>query len=462
LEQDEKLNKLTKKTDSEGGLTVDTSLDANLQVDRDRITASGSYIVSSVLDSPFDSVPASPIESRSIYERSLLFGELAAITYHESVDNAEIARVAKNWGFTRIEPYDNGNAEAWRFESAYDVVISCRGTEVGLEAEKLQDVIADLKFRQTAFDEHNTDAGNKGHVHRGFRGEVDDLWLPFVRKDILNTEDMAGKKLWFTGHSLGAGMATIMAGICKDDPETMPVAGLYTFGSPRVGDQEFVDQLDHPAKLTHYRWVNNNDIITTIPPNCCGKWYRHHGKECYIDARGHHKNLNGCMAGCLDGIKGRLLGCGSCILCDGAHDHSMVNYNRHLKKMVEAEKKWHQYANFLDAPQNADRNIIATLLFGRKRRRAIAERTSKGLGAMDVNRISTEVSPANTAATDAVVEAAKAFLGGESESVTNVAAALAQQDSGKAGVVSAEEITLEDESAAPAEGSLGEKVIEQM
>ena len=109
LEQDEKLNKLTKKTDSGGGLTVEvdgTSLDANLQVDRDRITASGSYIVSSVLDSPFDSVPASPIESRSIYERSLLFGELAAITYHESVDNAEIARVAKNWGFTRIEPYE--------------------------------------------------------------------------------------------------------------------------------------------------------------------------------------------------------------------------------------------------------------------------------------------------------------------------------------------------------------------
>jgi len=80
------------------------------------------------------------------------------------------------------------------------------------------------------------------------------------------------KKLYITGHSLGGAMATICAS--RMVARGIVVSGLYTFGSPRVGDAEFVAHLG----TTHFRFVNNNDIVTKAPPLMCG--FRHHGQEC--------------------------------------------------------------------------------------------------------------------------------------------------------------------------------------
>ena len=38
------------------------------------------------------------------------------------------------------------------------------------------------------------------------------------------------------------------------------------------------------VKLNHYRWVNNNDIVTRLPPRWLG--YRHTGQELYMNAHG--------------------------------------------------------------------------------------------------------------------------------------------------------------------------------
>ena len=44
------------------------------------------------------------------------------------------------------------------------------------------------------------------------------------------------------------------------------VKALYTYGSPKVGGKLFVWNLD---ELEHYRFVNNNDMVTRVP---CGLW----------------------------------------------------------------------------------------------------------------------------------------------------------------------------------------------
>ena len=70
-----------------------------------------------------------------------------------------------------------------------------------------------------------------GRVHQGFRdvfmeisGQLDEL----VR---VATPD---QKLWLTGHSLGGALATLAAAHL----EGARVQGLYTYGCPRVGDDE--------------------------------------------------------------------------------------------------------------------------------------------------------------------------------------------------------------------------------
>jgi hypothetical protein len=76
-----------------------------------------------------------------------------------------------------------------------------------------------------------------------------------------------------TGHSLGAALATLSAGRYGS------VQGVYTFGSPRVGDEVFKKNFD--VKI--FRIVNNDDIVSQLPPR--GK-YLHVGELKLIDSDG--------------------------------------------------------------------------------------------------------------------------------------------------------------------------------
>jgi triacylglycerol lipase len=65
-----------------------------------------------------------------------------------------------------------------------------------------------------------------------------------------------GRTVWLTGHSLGAALATLAADRLPD------AAGLYTYGSPHVGDGAFVRGIRVPAA----RFVHGNDPVTKIAP----------------------------------------------------------------------------------------------------------------------------------------------------------------------------------------------------
>lgn len=85
-----------------------------------------------------------------------------------------------------------------------------------------------------------------------------------------------------TGHSLGAAIATIAA-------EKLNAHELYTFGSPRVGNRTFVNCL-HRKNIKHYRFVNNNDIITVLPFAFLG--YAHFEKAIYFNYYGKIRQPN--------------------------------------------------------------------------------------------------------------------------------------------------------------------------
>jgi triacylglycerol lipase len=253
-----------------------------------------------------------PIRDMTFLQRALLFAELSMIAYN---DPAETRRAAKLAGFTKTTFYDHTGTQAYQFSNRWDRVIACRGTE----PNEWNDIHADANAATVV-------AETVGKVHRGFKREVDDLW-PMLEETIVS-----GKKpLWFCGHSLGGAMATICSSRCflshiDPNPEQ-----LYTYGSPRVGDNTYINHV----KMEHFRFVNNNDIVTRVPPLLFG--YRHGGSEIYINRKGYIRKLGQLMKrrdrfkGFIDGLlKGKI---------DHFQDHSIHNYIDALQRAVETERE---------------------------------------------------------------------------------------------------------------------------
>ncbi len=154
-------------------------------------------------------------------------------------------------------------------------------------------------------------------VHRGFKKEADDLW-PIAESDCWKTRG----RMWLCGHSLGGAIATIYAGRCKMPYiKTNPVE-LFTYGSPRVGTKKYVAH----CTVKHVRWVNNNDIVTRVPPAWMG--YHHVGEEMYLNAYGKvrthtpYQRVKDRYRGVILGLKAGKI--------DHFSDHAIVRYIEYL------------------------------------------------------------------------------------------------------------------------------------
>jgi endonuclease G len=118
---------------------------------------------------------------------------------------------------------------------------------------------------------------NYGRVHSGFY----DCYSS-VKQDVLDSVLAAGitnRKVWLTGHSLGGALATLAA---ADLREKLEVVGVYTFGQPRLCKNDFKQIISNNFPDKFFRFVNDDDIITRIPPG-----YEHVGKLIHFDAYGN-------------------------------------------------------------------------------------------------------------------------------------------------------------------------------
>ena len=255
-----------------------------------------------------------PIRSMSWLQKSLFFAELARLAYFA---DSEIRELTLGAGITELEFVEHDGSQAYILGTDDDCVIVCRGTE----PHEWNDVRADAN----AF----TVLTEVGRLHSGFNREVDDLW-PLLEKRIKENR----RPMWFAGHSLGGAMATICAGRCKMSPIPSNPEAIFTFGSPRVGNRKYVNFV----KIPHYRWVNNNDVVTRVPPQWLG--YRHCGQELYIDRHGNLSNLVS-----WDRFKDRMRGLLAALRLgevDYFGDHSMVRYIAAIDRAVERENEGRQ------------------------------------------------------------------------------------------------------------------------
>ncbi|MEO1062278.1 MAG: lipase family protein [Actinomycetota bacterium] len=263
---------------------------------------------------PVRSDLAAAVRPRDTLGRSLLFAELAMLSYLGD-DDLQTVLAAYDGETPDAELIDRDGAQAYLFVTETDRVVACRGTE----PREWNDIKADANAIHDL-------AETVGRVHRGFKREVDDLW-PCIDERLPDD----GKDLWFTGHSLGGAMATICASRCTLSSSQISPVEVHTFGSPRVGTKRYVKSAD----VRHLRWVNNNDIVTKAPPALFG--YRHTGTMRYLDADGRLRSLDDDARrrdqweGFVRGLKKRSI--------DHFADHAIVAYVEHIARAVEEGPK---------------------------------------------------------------------------------------------------------------------------
>jgi hypothetical protein len=137
-------------------------------------------------------------------------------------------------------------------------ILTFRGTELDL-----RDWLADLDARPVLWPEG-------GQTHRGFAAALDKrVWAK-----VEGVLALSQGRLLYTGHSLGAALATLAAS--RRSPHA-----LYTFGSPRVGDSAFAQTL---TGLDHRRYVNSCDFACQLPPKALD--YQDAGPGFYLDQHG--------------------------------------------------------------------------------------------------------------------------------------------------------------------------------
>lgn len=238
-------------------------------------------------------------------DQLLTFAEISAITYENPTASRDKFAAL---GYTIVEFFDVDGAEGYLLKGADTHVLSFRGTEVNQKS----DVAADLESGKNI-----EPCGGKVHV--GFKREINKLW-PAIQAAVADIDT-----LYVTGHSLGAAMATIAAGRLR-----AKVIALITFGSPRTGNQQFVNKLT----VTHYRVQNNCDDVTKVPLKLMG--FAHHGTHMYMNYHGVFKQLT-VWQQIKDMIRSRLKAMSKKQHFIGVSDHKIENYIAKLQKSQDSQ-----------------------------------------------------------------------------------------------------------------------------
>ncbi|MBN2617513.1 MAG: lipase family protein [Spirochaetales bacterium] len=185
------------------------------------------------------------------------------------------ARMAyKLAGFDNFLFFSGESTEAMLVWNENFAIISFRGTELKTTSA-IYDIITDIKTIPVP-----NPVG--GMVHRGFLQGIDEVWdgkngLASSIKNIRTQNPNI--PIWVTGHSLGGALATL----CY--PRIENPAGLYIYGSPRVGDKNFTKLF---TNKNVWRVENLKDPVTMVPINIpqLNFYYESVGNTIYLNEYG--------------------------------------------------------------------------------------------------------------------------------------------------------------------------------
>ena len=237
--------------------------------------------------------------------------EMAQLSERAYLPINEFAKYHTDKKFSYHSIYYNQFYTVW---TDTELIFVFRGTEV----TEFSDIKADLQFKRVPVESH----AESGTVHRGFKKSLDMIWETLIEDYDRLCE---GRHVIFTGHSLGAALATLA--FSRHDDYS---AQLYTFGSPRVGNSDYAAVLNFKHGERIFRFINNSDIICRHP---MAIWnYRHVGIPFYFNSDGTcvtnpsfwHRFKQFC-SGMVDGFLDKKI--------DSLADHSVSNYVRLTREL---------------------------------------------------------------------------------------------------------------------------------
>jgi hypothetical protein len=167
------------------------------------------------------------------------------------------------WGMTKFDFINlrkhTGDTQAVVMSNDHAIIVVFRGSEGSVNFVKgfYDWVLTDFNF----FKKKVKDWGPNIKVHRGFYNAVDIVYSQL--KTLINQHmGSSDKKVWVTGHSLGAGLAPLAA--LRLSFDRIPIQGVVFYGGPRVGNKAFVEAYQDRIKNTQ-RWVDDHDLVTMVP-----------------------------------------------------------------------------------------------------------------------------------------------------------------------------------------------------
>ena len=194
--------------------------------------------------------------------RKALSLALAAQLAYEPPATVEATALA--WGFSGCQPISRGEAQCFVATTADLVLVCFRGTT------SLGDWLSNLNVA-------TTNTATIGTVHSGFLGQFNDL-----RQQIETIfASRPGRKVILSGHSLGGALAALGAATWSD---VQSLLGLYTYGQPLAGQDDFAALMEVRLGDRYLRFVNDADVVPRVPPG-----YRHAGRLVQFDAAGNLK-----------------------------------------------------------------------------------------------------------------------------------------------------------------------------
>ena len=213
--------------------------------------------------------PLTPPSGTSQFDKitALWMAHCSSLAYK---DKATVATELMNAGFASVQFFDT--AETQGFLATYQndrfAVLAFRGTE-----RNFADIFTDIDILEKRLPEEDFTA------HAGFLRGLRRVWGTAIgftpvggftvewvgAEGVSNALESlpAGLPAYFTGHSLGAALATLAA--YKALRLKRRPTALYTFGSPRVAAKELASVSNKQLQGRLHRIVNYRDVVPRVP-----------------------------------------------------------------------------------------------------------------------------------------------------------------------------------------------------
>ncbi len=150
------------------------------------------------------------------------------------------------------------------------VVVAFRGSS------SARDFVQDVKARREELVWSLNDS--PAEVHAGFLQSFEAVTVSVVQQVRELLDGLADPKVYITGHSLGGALAILCA--LEFHRQGLPVAGVFTFGQPRVGNKTFAVIYNEALKDVTFAMVNEGDPVPLLPTLLMG--YRDCGHEVFL------------------------------------------------------------------------------------------------------------------------------------------------------------------------------------